>query len=213
MNTRVCSCGNPALLGRKLCGRCRNQALKERYASDEVYRAKRVSLSRAAYRPGQKKEIYNKMRERALDVLGGPRCGCCGFSDLRALQIDHVAGDGYAKRKKGEHGQRLYASVIKTGGVGYQVLCANCNWIKKVEEGNTGGVKGNVSRTDGFTPVDYRPVKVIPDLVTKAQQAYEAYGEVTSWKNYAGLPMPTWSQLPSKIQEAWCAATKNTLSG
>lgn len=61
-------------------------------------------------------------------------------------------------------------------------------------------------------PTDPNQVGAITDLALRAQHAYEAYGEVTSWKNYAGLPMPLWNQLPSKIQEAWLAATKHTLS-
>ena len=39
-----------------------------------------------------------------------------------------------------------------------------------------------------------------------AKVAYHAYGAVTDHKNYQGLPMPTWEQLPEKIKEAWCAA-------
>lgn len=38
--------------------------------------------------------------------------------------------------------------------------------------------------------------------------AYRAYGSVTDFKNYQGLPMPEWDQLPPKIQEAWRAATR-----
>lgn len=43
-----------------------------------------------------------------------------------------------------------------------------------------------------------------------AEQAYQAYGAVTDFKNYQGLPMPKWAELPPKIREAWCAATKAT---
>ncbi len=39
-----------------------------------------------------------------------------------------------------------------------------------------------------------------------AQEAYKAYGSVTDWKNYQGLPMPEWKNLPPKIQEAWRAS-------
>lgn len=41
-----------------------------------------------------------------------------------------------------------------------------------------------------------------------AKIAYEAYGAVTDYKNYQGLPMPKWEELPSKIQQAWVAAAK-----
>jgi hypothetical protein len=39
-----------------------------------------------------------------------------------------------------------------------------------------------------------------------AQKAYTAYGSVTEFKNYQGLPMPKWEDLPPKIQAAWMAA-------
>lgn len=38
--------------------------------------------------------------------------------------------------------------------------------------------------------------------------AYEAYGKTTDFKNYQGLPMPTYDDLPEKIKLAWEAATK-----
>jgi len=40
-----------------------------------------------------------------------------------------------------------------------------------------------------------------------ARQAYEAYGATTDHKNFLGQPMPTWEQLPPKIQQAWVAAS------
>jgi hypothetical protein len=44
-----------------------------------------------------------------------------------------------------------------------------------------------------------------------AQRAYKAYGAVTEFKNYQGLPMPEWNALPAKIQEAWRAAVKEAV--
>jgi len=40
--------------------------------------------------------------------------------------------------------------------------------------------------------------------VPEAQRAYERYGEFVGWKNYAGLRMPSWDEVPSKIKLAWC---------
>jgi hypothetical protein len=71
------------------------------------------------------------MRQDALDKYGNC-CAKCGFDDFRALQIDHVHGGG--KREIGKLG--IYAVLKKaledtTGS--YQLLCANCNWIKRYE--------------------------------------------------------------------------------
>lgn len=47
------------------------------------------------------------------------------------------------------------------------------------------------------------------ELETLAKGAYHAYGAVTDHKNYQGLPMPSWEELPEKIRAAWCAAAKH----
>jgi|CXWL01.1.fsa_nt_gi hypothetical protein len=41
-----------------------------------------------------------------------------------------------------------------------------------------------------------------------AKEAYSAYGAVTDYKNYQGLPMPKWDDLTPKIQAAWLAAAQ-----
>lgn len=45
------------------------------------------------------------------------------------------------------------------------------------------------------------------EMVERAKEAYRAYGSVTDFKNYQGLPMPEWDSLTEKIREAWIAAT------
>jgi hypothetical protein len=71
-----------------------------------------------------------KLRTEALDVLGG-KCVRCGFDDRRALQIDHVNGGGTAERKL-LYPNALLRKVIANPSK-YQILCANCNWIKRSE--------------------------------------------------------------------------------
>lgn len=43
--------------------------------------------------------------------------------------------------------------------------------------------------------------------VDLAKIAYEEYAGYTNWKNYQGLQMPQWNDLPSSIQNAWIAAS------
>ena len=59
-----------------------------------------------------------------------------------------------------------------------------------------------------------RPRCILPAMtITElAEKAYAAYGAVTDHKNYQGLPMPAWADLPPKIQEAWRAATSATVT-
>lgn len=71
------------------------------------------------------------LRLAALAALGG-RCKKCGFDDHRALQIDHVDGDGAKERAEGRSPSTFHKKVI-ADQTGYQCLCANCNWIKRHE--------------------------------------------------------------------------------
>lgn len=72
-----------------------------------------------------------QLRITALHKLGS-ECVECGFSDIRALQIDHVNGGGNQDFKSSKSGNRkVYAKIVDGDTDGYQVLCANCNWIKR----------------------------------------------------------------------------------
>lgn len=74
---------------------------------------------------------YQELRHRVLEKLGG-QCVECGFSDYRALQIDHINGGGDEDRRT--HSKKtFYENVLEDDGKVYQLLCANCNWIKRYE--------------------------------------------------------------------------------
>lgn len=62
----------------------------------------------------------------------------CGFADVRALQIDHVLGGGVREIRSGIGYHTYYLRVIESVALRegkYQLLCANCNWIKRAEQG------------------------------------------------------------------------------
>lgn len=78
-------------------------------------------------------EYYRRLRMSVVEALGR-KCVRCGFSDERALQIDHINGGGNKDKKSFKN--NYYKAVIKSFLAGenkYQLLCANCNWIKRVE--------------------------------------------------------------------------------
>jgi hypothetical protein len=77
---------------------------------------------------------YLQLRAQAITHLGGC-CKHCGYStDSRALVIDHVNGSGVVQRKAGTaHRKLLLAVLVDTGGL-YQILCANCNMIKRFDQ-------------------------------------------------------------------------------
>ena len=50
------------------------------------------------------------------------------------------------------------------------------------------------------------------DWKNLAERSYTAYGQVTSFKNFKGDPMPEFDELPETIQEAWIAAVTEAVS-
>ena len=83
---------------------------------------------------GRAKELLEQRKDEAYKLLGN-KCTICGFTDRRALQVDHVNGDG-KKDRKGIAIIQFYLKVIESvrrGERKYQLLCANHNWIKRVE--------------------------------------------------------------------------------
>jgi hypothetical protein len=99
---------------------------KERYSKDvKKYRDHREGL-----------------RNKAIEKLGrrcsNPRCkwvnedGTIGCTDRRCLQIDHVKGGGKRDRETMCSSMFIH-KVLKDKTGAYQLLCANCNWIKRVD--------------------------------------------------------------------------------
>ena len=85
-------------------------------------------------------EYNHSFRLKVLTHYGNGQLKCvqCGFSDERALSIDHINGGGNQHRKQSGCGTgiRLYFWLRKEGyPEGYQTLCMNCQFMKKVDEG------------------------------------------------------------------------------
>lgn len=86
----------------------------------------------------KRRNKFKELRLKVLELLGN-RCNSCGFADERALQIDHVNGGGQAdRRERGYNSGYPYTFFTKIMAdpefkEKYQVLCANCNWIKRRE--------------------------------------------------------------------------------
>ncbi len=76
-----------------------------------------------------------KLRKSIFDILGH-NCVGCGFLDKRALQFDHINGNGseeVAKFKSNPTMLRYYRDHPLECKQNLQTMCANCNWIKKHE--------------------------------------------------------------------------------
>lgn len=77
------------------------------------------------------------MREVLHDRLGQHVCATCGYADKRALQFDHIDGGGRQHRLSLPSGGAYYKALLSMTDealrAAFQVLCANCNAIKREE--------------------------------------------------------------------------------
>ena len=81
------------------------------------------------------------IRKKLIIELGGkcsnPKCLVLGgCTDIRCLQIDHINGGGIKQFKlfRGTYNMhRYYLNDLEKAKKELQVLCANCNWIKRDE--------------------------------------------------------------------------------
>lgn len=87
-----------------------------------------------------------QLKSEVLTHYGNGKLACvkCGYSsNLEALSIDHMNGNG-AEHRRGEHtmGGRPFYVWLKNNGFpgGYQTLCMNCQFIKKFEKREYGSI-------------------------------------------------------------------------
>lgn len=80
--------------------------------------------------------IYREERETVLRHYAGGvlRCSCCGLQPYEFLTLEHVNGGGRQHRQQPHvRGGQLYHWLIRQNfPPGYDVLCYNCNCVKRV---------------------------------------------------------------------------------
>jgi len=102
-------------------------------------------LRRAVWREKNRAPIRRKSRKnnyayrlKALEHIsnGKTRCEWCGIDFEPVLTIDHVFNDGSIERKEIHNGTSFYLKVFtmdkEEAKLRYQVLCRNCNWLKRL---------------------------------------------------------------------------------
>jgi hypothetical protein len=110
----------------------------------KVYREKnrvKIRKQQLVYRTDNQEKWKEKnkkweleTRKKCIEKYGG-KCFNCGFSNPQALQFDHVNSDGYLDRNFQIRHKRAYLKDILNDETGkFQLLCANCNWIKYYEK-------------------------------------------------------------------------------
>lgn len=119
----------------KVCFKCKRRKPVATFRNDKSMRDGKRSYCRPCERVDMARymrEYHRRTRAKVLELFGN-KCAHCGFSDHRALQIDHVNDDGWIERHKKFSSIVFLRRILKEGTEGYQLLCANCNWIKRYE--------------------------------------------------------------------------------
>jgi len=132
-------CKRKPVTGKKYCRTCLtkiDKTNKARVDSGRCVRCKNIP------QPGYKhcvpclaksQKRWQSLRDEVFVAYGGYRCKCCGETEPRFLQIDHVNNDGAKHRRQmGGGGNHLYLWLKRNKyPEGFQVLCANCNYAKR----------------------------------------------------------------------------------
>lgn len=84
-------------------------------------------MDNAEYARNYRAELKTK-----VFALLGNKCVRCGFTDKRTLQIDHKYGGGVQHIRSACQVTR-FIHILNNPNL-YQILCANCNWIKRFED-------------------------------------------------------------------------------
>ena len=109
------------------------QQNRERLIRCSVDYYRKNIVARSAYHKHYHRKRLDYLKEKMFALLGD-KCSFCGFDDKRALQIDHINGGGVKELKMFTNQMSYLKRVLTVGKKEYQILCANCNWIKRHEK-------------------------------------------------------------------------------
>jgi len=146
-------CGRCSEPNHRLCSICLKQArdfakrrYKERIISGTCTscgcRPARIGINYCAGCSNKHKTAGSDRRRRLKIAVmshycgGKPSCQCCGEENLYFLTIDHINGNGSKHRRESVGAAHICGWLKKHRFPdGYQVLCMNCNFGRKLAGG------------------------------------------------------------------------------
>lgn len=129
----------------KLFGKTRDDRYGKSYIDSSCKECRKIETYKwRKANPQRNKDISFRSKDKLKEIVlaayginGRALCVECGFSDIRALCIDHIFNNGAEERKS--LGSKYFAGAIfhrwlrnNKFPAGYQTLCANCNLIKEL---------------------------------------------------------------------------------
>lgn len=105
---------------------------------EEINRCRREKYANSPFEHKLTNKIeVQRVRLKTLEHIKYPAvCERCGESNFLVLTIDHINNDGQEERKKHSTIQtwrRILKMKKNDARKRYQVLCRNCNWLKRIE--------------------------------------------------------------------------------
>ena len=87
------------------------------------------------YNPN-KFDYKKRLREKAIEKLGGPICVNCGCTKKEILEINHIKCNGRQERKKYQNYHSFFRAIInkKINIRNYNILCRVCNAKYYIEQ-------------------------------------------------------------------------------
>lgn len=108
---------------------------KKNYRKDNL---EKIHNQESISRKRQRQNLRNKITQLLGNKCSNINCPVPKEKmNIQALQIDHINNGGTQERKKinnnGIQYYRILLKKIKLGSKDYQLLCAYCNWLKRME--------------------------------------------------------------------------------
>lgn len=106
----------------------------------KILKAKQAYCLKNASQIKKKRNERYAVRKKQIIAFLGDKCKHCGIKDIRVLQIDHINGGGQREIRQNKNLGTLnhyYRQMTANGDAflkKYQLLCANCNWIKRFDK-------------------------------------------------------------------------------
>lgn len=118
-----------------------------------------------------------------------------------------VLNDDVAEERKLGMEAGFAINMLTSKTVVYTDLGISDGMLKGIERAKQAGRIIEYRNLQGWNPLEEPLTCLNPAAV-----AYDAYGATTDYKNYLGLPMPEWEDLPEAIKKAWWAAAQAVIS-
>lgn len=117
---------------------------KQANKRQKINREKRLSNMTHEELEAHKAKINRDNQERRDEVRRkvyshyGSACACCGETEICFLSIDHMDNDGAEHRRANnlQTGEQFYRWIVRNDyPKNLQILCMNCNWGKRMNNG------------------------------------------------------------------------------